>query len=71
MLYHPNLDFNTVKMFIDEFINCLSKNEYQRYKLQVQMINIFTNKQISLDKFLLNDNIKNYNKELREIKNGN
>jgi len=49
LLNYPDIDFKTVKMFVQKFNECLSIKERERWSLSIQLINEFSSKQISLD----------------------
>ena len=72
MLNYPDLDFKTLKIFIDKFHKCLSEKERIRWYLLVQTIKEFTSKQISLDVIVQNVIAENLSNELDKIqKNDN
>ena len=68
MLNYPDINFCTVKIFIDKFNTCLSKRERERWCLSIQMIKEFTSKQITIDTFVNNAKVKILSKELEKIK---
>lgn len=68
MLNYPDIDFKTIKMFIDKFHCYMSKKEKERWSTMIQMIKEFTSKQISIDSFVHNEKIKHLYNELNELK---
>ena len=70
LINYPNIHFKTVRLFIDNLIKNLSELEKERYSLHIQTIKSFTDKQITIDNFLLKNNINEMEKELEVIKNG-
>lgn len=68
LLNYPNIDFKTVKMFIDKFYCCLSKREQDRYNISIQMIREYTSKQLNLEGFIEAENIKHLETELFKLK---
>lgn len=71
MLYYPNIDFKTIKMFIDKFYFFLSDKEKQRNDLSIQMIREFTTKQISLEQFVQDAKTEILESKLHTIKSNN
>ena len=69
LLNYPDINFITVKLFIQEFYNCLSKKEQIRYITECQLINEFTLKQISIDSFIQKTKVVNFENELNNLKN--
>lgn len=69
LLNYPDISFPTVKLFIQEFFNCLSEKEKERYKINYRMISEFTLKQITIDYYVKETIIDNLNNELLKIKN--
>lgn len=69
LLNYPDINLITLKLFIQEFYNCLSKKEQIRFMTDCQIINELTSKQLSLDSIV--NNIKNNNLEieLNNLKN--
>lgn len=65
----PNLHWKTLKMVIDEFFNCLSAEEYQRLREYDDFFDAITNKQVDVDKFLLQQSIISLGKDLQLLKN--
>jgi len=68
MLNYPDIDAKTLKMFIQEFNKCLSKNERERWWILIQTINEITSKQITIESFILQDNIKKLDDQLNKLK---
>jgi len=68
LLFYPDIHLATVKMFVNKFIQCLSDKEKEKYIIELNMIDKFTNKQITIDKLVLKNNIKLFDKELDDIK---
>jgi len=66
----PDINLNTVKRFMTKFIECLSDTEREKYSLHLQIIMTFTTKQITIDNFVLNNNIVELENKLDNIKNG-
>lgn len=69
MLNYPNIDFTTIKMFINEFNKCLSKNERERWSLTIQMINELTSKQLTINEIIYREKTKQLDNQLIELKN--
>lgn len=67
LLYTPNISIITVKLFIQEFTNCLSKKEKERWQTHIQLINEFSLKQITIDDYIHNSLIENLDKDLKEL----
>ena len=68
LLNYPDISLCTVKLFIQEFFNCLSEKERERWKINLQMINEFTLIQITIDQFLKETIEDNLDNELNELK---
>ena len=68
MLNYPNISFKTVKMFMNEFNNCLSFQEKMRLKLEIQIINEFVLKQLTIDETVNIIKTKNLEHQLIKIK---
>jgi len=68
LLNYPDINFPTLKLFIDKFTNCLSKNEQKRWNISIQMISEITLKQITIDSFIFKENKKKLAKELAKLK---
>ena len=68
LLNYPDISFTTVKLFTQEFFNCLSNKEKERYKINYRMISEFTLLQVSIDSFVRDSIIDNLDNELKEIK---
>jgi len=68
LLNYPDISLPTVKLFIQEFFNCLSDKEKERCTLQISIINEFTLKQITIDSFVKDVIIDNLDDLLNEIK---
>lgn len=49
LINYPDIDFSTVKMFIQEFNKCLSKKERERWQVPIQLIQEFSLKQITIN----------------------
>lgn len=69
MLYYPNIDFATIKMFISQFNKCLSKNERERWSLTIQIINELTSKQLTIDEIIHREKTKQLDNQLIQLKN--
>lgn len=69
LVNYPDIDFKTVKMFVDKFECYLSKTEKARYRITLQLIREFTSKQISLDSFVSQQITENLETQLNNIKN--
>lgn len=67
LLYTPNISIITVKLFIQEFANCLSKKEKERWITHIQLINEFSLKQITIDDYIHNSLIDNLDNDLKEL----
>ena len=68
MLTYPDIDFKTVKMFIDKFYNCLSNIEKKRWNISIQMIREFSLKQLSINETVNKIKTKNLEHQLNNIK---
>ncbi len=68
LLNYPDISFPTVKLFIQEFYNCLSEKEKERYIINYRMISEFTLKQITLDYYVKETVIDNLINELNNVK---
>lgn len=68
LLNYPDIDFKTVKMFVDKFSIMLSELEHQRNYLLINTIREFTLKQITIDSFVLNSKIEILDNELNNLK---
>ena len=68
LLNFPDISFITVKLFIQEFYNCLSDKEQERYKTNYRMISEFSLQQISIDSFVRDSIIDNLDNELNGLK---
>ena len=68
LLNYPDIDYKTVKMFMDKFQYHLSSKEKERWSLSIQMIREFTLKQISIDSFVRESIIDNLDNELNNLK---
>jgi len=69
LLNDPDVDFKTVKKFVDKFIESLSDIEYEKYKTDIRMIESITSKQITIDSFVKNITINKLEEEF-EVLNG-
>jgi len=69
LLNYPDINFITVKLFIQEFYNCLSEKEQIRYITECQLINEFSLKQISLDTVINKIKVENLEIKLNNLKN--
>lgn len=68
LLNYPDIHFPTIKLFMDKFKDCLSKNEVQRWGLSLQLISEITLRQITIDYFVAESNIKELDKDLTKLK---
>jgi len=68
IMYYPDINIKTVKMFMDKFEKYLSKREKERFTLQIQMIREFTSKQITIDSFVLKEKTNQLENKLNELK---
>lgn len=68
MLNYPNINFETVKMFMDKFNDCLSIKEYQRWSVEIDMIREFTSKQLNIDETVHIIKTNNLVQELNNLK---
>jgi len=70
LMNYPDISFTTIKLFIQEFRNCLSKRELHSFNnlVLLQAINELTLKQISIDTTISNIKIKSLDNELNNIK---
>lgn len=68
LLNYPDIDFQTVKMIIDNFKKCMRDDEIKINSLILQTISELTLKQISLDSFVSNEKVKIFENELTELK---
>jgi len=68
LLNYPNIDFPTLKLFIDKFVKCMSKIEFERNSLLIAMINNATTSQITIEEFERRENNKKLNAELIKMK---
>ena len=63
----PDVKVSTVVMFIQEFSNCLSDIERERVSIQLQTISQFSLKQITIDGFLADMKVYNYESALNKL----
>lgn len=70
LLYHADIDFPTLKLFLDKFVKHLSKREYTRWQITIEIIMEFTSKQISIDKFVSDAITESLEIEINNLKNG-
>ena len=68
MLNYSDINFTTVKIFIDKFYACLSNNEKIRWHTEILMIREFTSKQLSIDETVHIAKTKNLEHRLIKIK---
>ena len=68
LLNYPDISLCTVKLFIQEFFNCLSEKERERWKINLQMINEFSLKQMTIDSYVKEIVIDNLINELNKVK---
>lgn len=68
ILNYPDIDLNTVKLFMDKFKKCLSKRELERNDLLIQMIMEHTSKQITIDNVVHREKTKQLNNQLIKLK---
>lgn len=68
LLNYPDIDFKTVKMFTQKFKSCLSKREYERWSIIVELIEEFSLQQITIDHSVNNIKTDNLEIELNNIK---
>lgn len=70
LLNYPDIDFKTVKMFVDKYYSCLSEKEKERknIKLLIQIITNLTLKQITIDSFVRDIVVENLTNQLNDIK---
>jgi len=71
LLNYPDINFITVKLFIQEFYKCLSNKEQIRYKIEYQLISEFLLKQIFIDTIVNNIKTNNLKNEIKNLKNNN
>lgn len=69
LLNYPDINLNTVMLFVDKFYYCLSIKEKNKFKLPYQVIKELTNRQITLDTFVHKTKVNILEKKLNEIKN--
>ena len=69
LLNYPDINLNTVMLFVDSFYHHLSTKERDKFKLPYQIIKELSNKQITLDSFVDKIKIEVFEKKLSEIKN--
>lgn len=69
LLNYPDVSLKTVKMFLDNFIRCLSAKEITSNRINLQIISELTLKQISLDTIVDNHKYKNLENQLNNLKN--
>ena len=68
LLNYPDINFLTVKLFIQKFHECLSEKEQIRYMNNCQLISEFSLKQISIDTFVNTLKVNNLENELNNLK---
>ena len=66
LLNYPDISFETVKLFIQEFYNCLSDKQKIRYITECQLISEFSLKRISIVNDIKTNNLET---ELNNMKN--
>ncbi len=70
ILNYPDIDLNTLKLFMDKFIKCLSKKELERNSLLIQMIMEHTSKQITIYSYVqkeITDDLMNQLAKQKEV----
>ena len=67
LMYMPNIDFKTVKVFVDNYIEHLSNKEYEKFKTDINIIRSFVGQQLTLDSFVKSNTIKKLEKEFETI----
>ena len=68
LLNYPDIDFKTVKMFMDKFECLLSTKEQERWNITLQMIKEFSLKQISLDSIVYDIKVEHLSNALDKLK---
>ena len=68
LVNYPDVSLKTVKMFMDKFKSCLSEKETERHKLELQVVNELTSKQITIDSIVHNAKVEHYENQLNGIK---
>ena len=69
LLNYPDISFITIKLFIQEFYECLSNKEQIRYMTDCQLISEFSLKQISIDTIVNQSKVENFEITLNNLKN--
>jgi len=67
LLNYPDIDLTTLKLFIDKFAKCLSKNEKERNSLLLQMIMEHTSKQMTIDSVVHREKTKQLDNQLIKL----
>lgn len=70
LLNYPDIDLNTIKLYMNMFGKCLSKTERMKFTLYLQVINDIVSKQISLTSFVNEHKTKELESELNILKKG-
>ncbi len=70
ILNRPEVDFPTLKLFMNKFSKCLSKRELDRWHLSLQMIMEFTSKQLTIDEISTNIVIAELDVKHKELTKG-
>jgi len=65
------MNIKTVKMFIEEFSNCLSDTERNRVSQQIETICRLSSKQLTIEEVANNIQTDNLENQLKEIKINN
>lgn len=69
LVYNKNIQHRTLKYVINEFYKYLSNNEKDKYKFQVDLILMNTEKQLTIDTTLEKLKIIQLEQELNHLKN--
>jgi hypothetical protein len=70
ILYQPNIDIHTFKIFLEAFEKNLSEKEENRVKDLIFMLKEFIDSQTTITQFAHKLNTKELENELKVLKNG-
>lgn len=68
MLNTPDIDLRTIKLFIQEFSNCLTVPEREKHSILIEMINEFTLIQMTVKNCVNQIKTDNLVEELEKLK---
>ena len=68
LLNYPDISFKTVKMIIDNFKKCMRDDEIKINSLILQTISELSLQQISIDSFIQDVKVNNFEKKLNNLK---